>query len=51
MKTVQARTCQIQRLGKALEPAGFSELCKPSCKVGMSLQVTVTAQVLKVRHG
>jgi hypothetical protein len=29
----------------------FSELCKPSCKVGMSHQVTVAARVLKARRG
>jgi transposase len=42
-KTVQARTSEIQRLGKSLESAGFSELCKPSCKVGMSHQVKAAA--------
>jgi hypothetical protein len=30
---------------------GFSELCKPSCKVGTSHQVTVAARVLKARRG
>jgi len=30
---------------------GFSELCKPSCKVGMSHQVTVAIRVLKARRG
>jgi len=29
----------------------FSELCKPSCKVGMSHQVTVAIRVLKARRG
>jgi hypothetical protein len=29
----------------------FSELCKPSCKVGMSHQVTLAAQGLKARRG
>ena len=31
--------------------SGFSELCKPSCKVGMSHQVTVAARLLKTRQG
>ncbi len=30
---------------------GFSELCKPNCKVGMSHQVTAAARVLKARRG
>ncbi len=30
--------------------SAFSELCKPSCKVGMSHQVTVAAWALKARR-
>ncbi len=30
---------------------GFSELCKPSCKIGMSHQVTVATWAHKARRG
>ena len=41
---------QLRHDGRQLA-LGFSELCKPSCKVGMSHQVTVAAWALKVRCG
>ncbi len=34
-----------------LKLAGFSELCRPSCKVGMSHQVTAAARGLQARCG
>jgi transposase len=50
-KIAQQRVSEISRLGNVLQDAGFSELCKPSCKVGMSHQVTVAARVLQARRG
>ncbi len=38
-------------LRELLELIDFSELCKPSWKVGMSHQVTVAIRVLKARRG
>ncbi len=50
-RLIQARTAEKDRCEKLLEDAHFSELCKPSCKVGMSHQVTVAARLLKARQG
>jgi len=46
----EAAACALET-GDLPCSGGFSELCEPSCKVGMSHQVMVAARVLKARRG